>query len=232
MGGFTKKHTDSPSLSQHGQRLWELPSTLEPSHLVFPFYNDLPLILARQPSKRIGNQGSLKGNNEWRGPLNGFAYVSYVHKDGALSIGQVDHDLIGDLIGVGMWGCEQGYFARREYSPGRPPQRISMHHIVSGRPPKGLVTDHINGWRNDNSLSNLRNATFSEQGFNTRKRQPAWSANSHHNRSGLRYLRFKIEIPISEDWTGDTTSFLSSMPSAEAIRDELNIHDPVKRSNV
>lgn len=39
---------------------------------------------------------------------------------------------------------------------------IKLHHMVFGKPPKGLVTDHINRNKMDNRVSNLRFVTQAE----------------------------------------------------------------------
>lgn len=41
-----------------------------------------------------------------------------------------------------------------------------LHHLVIGRPPKGMITDHINRNKMDNRRENLRHATYSVNGFN------------------------------------------------------------------
>ena len=41
-----------------------------------------------------------------------------------------------------------------------------LHHIVMGKPLKGLVTDHINRCKLDNRRSNLRHVTVRENGHN------------------------------------------------------------------
>lgn len=45
-------------------------------------------------------------------------------------------------------------------------RRVSMHHLVNGKPPKGLVTDHINRNPLDNRIENLRFVTQSENMIN------------------------------------------------------------------
>ncbi len=41
-------------------------------------------------------------------------------------------------------------------------KRFRMHHLVNGRPPEGMVTDHINGNPLDNRKENLRFCTQAE----------------------------------------------------------------------
>ena len=45
-------------------------------------------------------------------------------------------------------------------------EHIKAHHEVIGKPPKGLVTDHINRNRLDNRKENLRHVTHSENMLN------------------------------------------------------------------
>lgn len=46
---------------------------------------------------------------------------------------------------------------------------LYLHHLVNGKPPKGLETDHRNGNRLDNRNGNLRNVTHSQNCMNRRK---------------------------------------------------------------
>lgn len=46
---------------------------------------------------------------------------------------------------------------------------IFLHHLVNGKPPKGLQTDHRNGNPLDNRRSNLRNASPTQNQMNRRK---------------------------------------------------------------
>lgn len=48
--------------------------------------------------------------------------------------------------------------------------RIFMHHEIIGRPPKGMVNDHINGQYLDNGRKNLRHVTI-RQNCQNRKNQ-------------------------------------------------------------
>jgi hypothetical protein len=59
-----------------------------------------------------------------------------------------------------------------------PTTLIKMHHLIAGKPPKGQMTDHINGNRLDNTKSNLRFCTISQNGMNMSKPK--------HNTSGFK----------------------------------------------
>ena len=59
-------------------------------------------------------------------------------------------------------------------------ERIKLHHVVMGKPPKGLDTDHINRNKLDNQKSNLRFVTRKENNAN----RNSWS------KSGVRHVTF------------------------------------------
>lgn len=44
-----------------------------------------------------------------------------------------------------------------------------LHHMTLGKPPKGLVTDHLNRDKQDNRLSNLRHVSYKENSANIPK---------------------------------------------------------------
>lgn len=44
-----------------------------------------------------------------------------------------------------------------------------MHHLILGKPPEGMVIDHINGNRIDNCKNNIRFATFQQNSQNRPK---------------------------------------------------------------
>lgn len=66
------------------------------------------------------------------------------------------------------------YLNRNGYAESRTYQKehIKAHHEVIGKPPKGLVTDHINRNRLDNRKCNLRHVTYRENGLNRGKAIP------------------------------------------------------------
>ena len=59
---------------------------------------------------------------------------------------------------------------------------IYLHHLVMGKPPKGLVTDHINRNRLDNRKSNLRFIPQSSNAIN--------KSSQSNNKSGYRGVHF------------------------------------------
>lgn len=222
MGVFVKQHNGTPSLGQHEQRLWK--NTLGPCHLALPFFGDLPVLVERRASS-----GHVRGRNEWRGPLNGLVFLSAIHQDGSMSLGQIDElDLTDDIIDRGSWLVHSGYFSQRSNS-------FPLHRAIAGTPPEGLTIDHSNGWRNDNSRDNLRYLTHSEQNFNSRVRIPSWGVATFTDRH-KRYVRISLKLPVEDiTWECDTISpeLLDSLPSYETVRALLALgNDPVKRSNV
>lgn len=61
---------------------------------------------------------------------------------------------------------QNGYAESSVYSS----KHIKAHHIVLGKPPRGLVTDHINRNKLDNRKENLRHVTQKENNLNRDKR--------------------------------------------------------------
>ena len=74
---------------------------------------------------------------------------------------------------------------------------LNLHHLILGKPPKGMVTDHINHNGLDNRKENLRFATHGQNAKNTRSRKNStsqylgvwwdkhrqmWAAAVRHNR--------------------------------------------------
>lgn len=74
-------------------------------------------------------------------------------------------------------GCinHHGYKYLQVYSGGK--RKIHFYHILVaetfiGNRPNGLVIDHINRDKLNNSVSNLRYATYSENNLNKEKNRP------------------------------------------------------------
>lgn len=70
-----------------------------------------------------------------------------------------------DLLSGYKWYVLDGYAVRKEKIGGKE-AIVSMHHIVSGRPKSGYISDHINGNRLDNRRENLRFCTLSQNSMN------------------------------------------------------------------
>lgn len=68
-----------------------------------------------------------------------------------------------EKISKHTWHLNQnGYAESMNYRK----EHIKAHHEIIGKPPKGLVTDHINRNRLDNRKCNLRHVTHRENGLN------------------------------------------------------------------
>lgn len=61
---------------------------------------------------------------------------------------------------------DTGYAISETGSTRKNKVRTLMHHLVFGKPPQGMVTDHINGNPFDNRKSNLRFCTHAENARN------------------------------------------------------------------
>jgi len=83
--------------------------------------------------------------------------------DGYFLIDREDLDRISRFT----WYLNQnGYAESSAYNE----KHIKAHHVVIGKPPKGLVTDHINRDRLDNRKENLRHVTQRENNLNRNSR--------------------------------------------------------------
>jgi hypothetical protein len=68
-----------------------------------------------------------------------------------------DYDMLSRYKWYAHKDYNKYYAIRRAGGLGN--KTISMHHIVIGRPPNGLVTDHIDGNGLNNTRNNLRHVT-------------------------------------------------------------------------
>ncbi len=50
----------------------------------------------------------------------------------------------------------------------KPRKTLRLHHLIIGKPPKGLETDHRNQNKLDNRIRNLRFVTFQQNSINTK----------------------------------------------------------------
>lgn len=57
-----------------------------------------------------------------------------------------------------------------KYAHGGPIEKqIRLHHFINGKPPKNMVTDHLDGDGLNNSKKNLRNATYKQNAQNKKQ---------------------------------------------------------------
>jgi hypothetical protein len=96
-----------------------------------------------------------------------------------------------ELLSKYKWSCNGADYARRTIHSGGEPgkihstrktKKIFLHHEILGRPPKGMVTDHINRNPLDNRRVNLRFCTHSQNHANEEKHK--------NNTSGYRGVTF------------------------------------------
>lgn len=109
--------------------------------------------------------------------------------------------------------------------------RVSLHHLIQGKPPKGMHVDHINGDGWDNRRSNLRTVT---PGINQQNRRGAAKGGSSryrgvswHHRRGKWVAKVQIEgrqvhggVFDSEDDAGAAAAALRArlMPGSREAR--------------
>jgi hypothetical protein len=86
------------------------------------------------------------------------------------------HDKSGNVTGITListddeelvkkykWHCKEGKYACGYVNR----EKIRLHHLIFGKPPHGMVVDHINRNSLDNRRENLRFATRSQNSQNT-----------------------------------------------------------------
>lgn len=122
--------------------------------------------------KRAIEGGWRRKPQEWR-YLGGTRYITIPEVGGAFCY--VDENDV-PLVGQFRWYLKNGYAVT---SIGG--KRVKMHHLIMGKPPKGLVTDHISRNRLDNQRTNLRFVPVSVNAKNMtakgyRKRGKHWEA--------------------------------------------------------
>src|SRR3990167_1297487 len=81
-----------------------------------------------------------------------------------------DYDFLNQWKWYGL-KCGDNVYARRHTTLGCSDliKRIFMHHAIIGNPPKGEVTDHVDGNSLNNQRSNLRFCTQSQNSQNRKK---------------------------------------------------------------
>lgn len=80
---------------------------------------------------------------------------------------QVDKDFIGEYRHYRWTLLNSGYVSTTNWDPAlKRPVTQTVHRMVTGKPPEGMVVDHINNNKLDNRLHNLR---FITQQENTRR---------------------------------------------------------------
>lgn len=107
--------------------------------------------------------------------------------------------------------------ARREGTGKR--RVIFAHHEVFGRPPKGMVVDHINGDPWDNRRCNLRFATFGQNVRNQRRERKDWGGGK-----GVYLVNGKLFVKIMA--RGELHQFcgFETVREADLAYDALALH--------
>nr|WP_283249922.1 HNH endonuclease [Qipengyuania pacifica] len=107
--------------------------------------------------------------------------------------------------------------ARRE-STGRR-KVIFAHHEILGRPPKGMVVDHINGDPWDNRKVNLRFATFGQNVRNQRRERKEWGGGK-----GVHLISGHIVVKIMVRGSLHTFYGFDTIREADLAYDALALH--------
>lgn len=81
----------------------------------------------------------------------------------------IDKEDIHFLYECGIWLDNYGYINCDIKKKGIR-TRIKLHHLIIGKPPKGMVVDHKNGNRQDNRKENLHFVSYSYNNTNHKKR--------------------------------------------------------------
>ena len=102
---------------------------------------------------------------------------------------------------------------------------ILLHHLVIGKPPKGMVVDHINQNKLDNRRCNLRFATKSQNAFNTvKKRKNKTGYRGVYQDSKVKQKTFDAYITVNGKrfWrSGFKTSIEAAIARDEMFREHF-----------
>lgn len=91
----------------------------------------------------------------------------------------------------------KGYACRAVRQENGKQKIVKMHHVIMGKPKKGLMTDHINENRLDNRRANLRLATNSQNQRNKGK--------NRNNKSGFKGVYYFKWGKIKRRWKAQIT---------------------------
>lgn len=88
--------------------------------------------------------------------------------------------------------------------------RILLHHLIIGRPEKGMYVDHINRDRLDNRAENLRVVTMQQNNFNRRK-----NSNGACKYKGVFFSKGKYWASIAKSGMVKRRSFTDEISAAK-----------------
>lgn len=116
---------------------------------------------------------------------------------------------------------------------GRQGKYVMLHHAVLGKPPKGFVTDHINGAGLDNRRCNLRFVTPSENSMNHRaaygcKALPPNISDrgARYARNGWKRYRVRVTANYKTHHIGDFATVAEAEIAARLARAQLHAIRP------
>lgn len=100
---------------------------------------------------------------------------------------------------------------------------LKLHHFIKGKPPKGLVTDHINHNKLDNRDENLRFVTNQQ---NTSHRNPNLPVNSISGIRGVHWNEENKAWEVSKCINGKNKYYGSFKNKEDAIKVANKIFNP------
>lgn len=128
-------------------------------------------------------------------PVNDISVIHLIGKRGGFTV--VDTELLERLSKFKWKLDKEGYVSRWWMDSSRKQHAEYLHIVVNGTP-KGLQTDHRNGYKIDNTRRNLRTCTNAQNHANIAKQQTGtssrWKGVSWHRHSG----KWRAHITVNQ----------------------------------
>lgn len=116
----------------------------------------------------------IKGGAQWVRVVGDIAVITLASDKGEAIVDAIDADLVGKF----KWFLHKCGNARRgsyATTQGEDGKKLSLHHLIFGKPNPGTEVDHKNGNGLDCRRDNLRLGTHAQNAANTPNRKPGSS---------------------------------------------------------